>query len=331
MTALLWDRTRPYRCACGDSYQPVLDRHGKLVKSRDPAWKMMEQVPRDKGCLQELCRFLSGIYKLNYQHHSTSKGSGAGYPDVHLWTPLRADGGGGSGYAELKRMGRDPTDVQCEVMATLQDATPGRRVYLVRSCCVLTGTVDELMAELAGTRSYDVRDGRAFTPVEVLPGAPIARLPQPQAPAAPPASTQAPMPGTDPEPFAPAVGIVVPLPTTDPAAEGMRELEDWLRTAGFVPTDYPYPVRLVTGAGRVHVHCRRGPARPGNDVRVWRGGVPAREFPEHLAAAVNATVIAAVSSSDAAATIEPGPVVHRAIAPLSQPRPDAYGLAANPS
>jgi hypothetical protein len=295
---LLWSRTEPGRCACDDTYQPVLNGKGVLVKSRDPAWSMMEQT-RDPGCLQEHCRFLGKVYRLGYQHHKSSRGSGAGYPDVHLWTPLR-DGGGGSAYAELKRMGEDPTDDQVRVMAELQDA--GHLMYLARPCCLLTGFVDELMAAFAGRPCLYVKDSlRAFTPVQVPAGAPI------PAPAVARARTlpyrQPPLPGRDPEPFTPAIGVIVPHPGTPAAHTAMQELEAWLRAAGFSPNDVPYPMRLIVMLRHLHAHCRVGLARPGNDVRVWRAGTPATDFPDGLLDALDAHLVRGRSSARVAELI----------------------------
>lgn len=316
MTALLWDRAAPNRCACGNAYRPQLTRAGKLVKTREPAWRMYEQRPRDKACLQELHRSLAREYRLGYQHHSTSKGSGAGYPDVHLWTALRV-GGGGSAYLELKRMGNDPTADQVRVMAELQDATPGRRVYLTRPCCLLVGAVDEIMAELAGVKCRYI-EGNPDGPVFPIPPAegpprhapsrgaiePVTAAP-PARPARAPLFRQPPPPGDDPEPFTPAVGYLVPQPAGPAAATAILELEQWLRAAGFPPMNVPYPIRVVAGPGRVHVHCRIGLARPGSDQRVWRGGAPATRFPDYLVDALRATVVDdGTSSATVAAQVE---------------------------
>jgi hypothetical protein len=301
---LLWSRTDPDRCACDDTYEPVLNGKGVLVKSRDRAWSMMEQT-RDPGCLQEHCRFLGKAYRLGYQHHKHSRWSGAGYPDVHLWTPLRP-GGGGSAYVELKRMGEDPGVDQVRVMAELQDA--GHLMYLARPCCLLTGVVDELMAAFAGRPCLYIKDSlRAFTPVQVPAGAPVpARGPRP-APATAGARRlpvrPAPLPGSDPEPFAPAVGVVVPQPDSAAARTAMHALHAWLRAAGFSPNDVPYPMRLIVMLERLHAHCRVGLAREGRDVRVWRAGTPATEFPEDLVYALGARLVAGPSSAKVAELI----------------------------
>lgn len=306
MTALIWDRNHPNRCACGDTYRPVLTTTGKLIKSREPAWLMKEQT-RDPGCLQEQWRKLSAVYGHHYQHHKTSKGASSGYPDCHNWVPLRPDGGGGSAYTELKRMGRNPTDVQCEIMASLQDTIASRRVYLARPCCLLTGAIDALMADLAGTPNLNIKDGPAYTPVHIPDGAPLQR----RTTAPPPSTTTVAelaartrpiyrtpeLPGTDPQPFRPAVGIVVPTPTTPAGHAAVLELDNWLRTAGIPPVNVPYPYRLIVGDGRVHAHCRTFVARPdGDDVRVWREGNPTSEFPDHLIDALRADQVCGPSS-----------------------------------
>lgn len=310
MTVLRWDRADPYRCMCGGIYQPILTR-GKLVKTRDPAWSMKEDV-RDTNCLQRHCRKLAQAYRCGIQHHRYSKSAAPGYPDCHLWCALRPDGGGGSAYIELKRMGENPTDAQVRVMAELQDATPGGPVYLARPCCLLTGVIDEMLAELSGRPCLDIRDGRAFTAVEVPAAAPVprpARSTQPARPPAPPPRRAPlyrlpPLPGTDPQPFAPATGYVIANPQWSTIAwSAIIHVERWLRAAGFAPTDVPFPMRLIVGDGRLHVQCRVGLARQGNNERVWREGTPAEPLPQHLLAALDAEQVDGESSDAVAARI----------------------------
>jgi hypothetical protein len=308
VTVLLWDHRDPYRCACDGAYQPQLDRRGILVKKNEPAWRMMEQT-RDRDCLQELVRNLAKAYRLRCQHHKTSKGSGAGYPDVHMWAPLLP--GRGDVYIELKRMGEHPTDIQVQIMAELQDTHPdGRvRVYLVRPCCLLVGVVDELMADFAGVPCRYI-EGNPGGPVFPIPPAeqPAARRAGRRRPAEPAAAAPArrlyrepALPGRDPREFTEATGIIVPQPG---GGEVMRELEQWLRDAGFSPAEVPYPIRLVIGDGRLHVQCRRGLCRPGVDDRVWREGRPPGPFPLSLAMALRADVIYDPSSAKVEALIE---------------------------
>lgn len=316
MTVRLWDRRDPYRCACGGAYRPQLNARGKLVKKHEPAWRMFEQRSRDKQCLQELHRSLAREYRLGYQHHKTSKGSDAGYPDVHMWAPLLP--GRGDVYIELKRMGRNPTDIQVQIMAELQDAHPdGRvRVYLVRPCCLLVGVVDELMADFAGVPCRYI-EGSPDGPVFPIPPA---KQPAPRhthqrctvepvvtPPAAPARRGRLPyreplLPGHDPREFPAATGILVPQPGGG-AADPIRELEQWLRAAGFSPVDVPYPIRLVIG-DRLHVQCRRGLCRPGVDERVWREGRMPGPFPMHLIESLRADVIGGPSSAKVEALIE---------------------------
>lgn len=297
MTALPWSPAAPNRCACDGVYQPQLTVKGRLIKKREPAWRMAEQT-RDPGCLQERCRALAKFYRTGYQHHKTSRGSGAGYPDCHFWVPARP-GGGGSAFAELKRMGKDPTADQVRVLAELKDA--GHPVYLCRPCCLLVGAIDELVADLAGVRCRYVEGDRGG-PVFPIPAAPP-RLATHAEPAAAPAGhgrlrfRQPPPPGRDPVPFEPAVGLIVPQPATAAALDATGRLEDWLRQAGFSPFDVPYPIRLVTMGLHLHVHCRIGLARPGSDVRAWRAGTPAVELPGDLAEPLRARVAAGPSST----------------------------------
>jgi hypothetical protein len=97
--------------------------------------------------------------------------------------------------------------------------------------------------------------------------------------------------------------VVVEQPASPQAREAMRQLEDWLRTAGFSPGDVPYPIRLVTFGPRLHVQCRIGLARPGSDVRVWREGTPAAVFPDDLVDALAARVVLGASSATVAEQI----------------------------
>jgi len=310
VTLRLWDRRDPYRCACDNTYRPQLNRRGVLVKSKEPAWKMKEQT-RSPVCLQELCRGLAKAYLLRYQHHKMSKGSGAGYPDVHLWASDR-----GGVWIELKRMGQNPTDIQVEIMASLQDAYPGDQAYLVRPCCLLVGVVDELMAAFAGVACRYIEgspDGPVFPiPPAERPAGMVRHTPQRCAiepVTEPPARRgrvpyrEPVLPGSDPIDFPAATGVVVPQPA-GAAVEPMRELEQWLRAAGFSPVDVPYPLRLVVGDGRLHVQCRRGLYRPGVDERVWREGHPADPFPDHLIEPLRAAVICGPSSAKVEFLIE---------------------------
>lgn len=302
MTALLWSRDAPTRCACGGVYRPQLNAKGMLVKAKEPAWRMAEQT-RDPGCLQERCRALAKFYRTGYQHHKHSRGSGAGYPDCHFWAPRRPDGGG-SVFVELKRMDRgypsdrdNPTPAQIRVMGELQDA--GHPVYLCRPCCLLVGVIDELVAALAGVRCRYVEGDRAgpVFPIEPAPTMPAHAEALALGTGRRPMFRPQPLPGRDPVPFAPAVGVVVPQPATDTARDAMAHLEAWLRQAGFSPYDVPYPIRLVTMGLNLHVQCRIGLARPGNDVRVWRGGTPVTEFPDDLGDALDARLVFGPSST----------------------------------
>lgn len=305
MTALLWSPDAPERCACAGRYRPQLNAKGKLVKSREPAWRMFEQT-RDPGCLQERFRALAKFYRVDYQHHLHSRGSTSGYPDVHTW----ADGKG-SLYAELKRMRRDypdrrddPSPAQVARMASLQGA--GHLVYLVRPCCMLSGAVDEMLAAFTGVpcRYAGGHPDGPPTPESIL--AEILAQPAPPAaaggaPAARPARkppAAAVLPGTElGEPFPDAVGYVVPMPDGDRAAAAVRQVEAWLRDAGFPTTTVPFPMRFVVGAGTVIALVRSGLARPGADTRVWRGGAPARPFPDHLIVSLRAAVLAGPDSA----------------------------------
>lgn len=299
MTAVLWRADQPNRCACDDTYQPVLTG-GKLVKKVEPAWSMLEQT-RDPRCLQERCRHLARFYpRVRYQHHKTSKGSGSGYPDCHFWAPGR-----GSMYAELKRMGKNPTIEQADVMASLQDADPRNRVYLFRPCCMLVGAVDEALAEFTGSRCLYAGGSRGRPSLDQVLADMDATAVRPRATARP--KREPVLPGADPQPFSPACGLIVPPPTDSIGSAAMAFLELWLRGAGFSPVDVPYPMRLILGNGMVHVHCRVGLARPGHDVRVWRGGAPAGPFPEHLLGALRADQVMGPSSEKVAWLIETMP------------------------
>jgi len=295
MTVLLWSPDAPTRCMCDGAYQPQLNRHGRLVMSRDPAWRMFEQT-RDPECLQERFRAGAKLYRLEYQHHTTSVKSGAGYPDVHMWAAGRE-----SVYVELKRMGRDPTVDQVRRMASLLSVP--HRVFLARPCCLLVGAVDELLAEVAGTRCLYALGRRPAGPAPdptALGNGSVTATPAP-APAHPrPHRLETALPGAPAaEPFPSAVGYVVPL-TGD--ADAMGELEQWLRGAGFAPSWTPFPIRFVAGPGTVAVQVRRLDGE-----RVWRCGTPPAAFPDDLAERLRADVIAGPSSDRVMSLIEAVP------------------------
>ncbi|MER5608290.1 hypothetical protein AB0F93_03535 [Micromonospora tulbaghiae] len=269
---LLWTPQQRARCACDNAYRPQLNKRGKLVKRHDRAWRMAEQT-RDPGCLQEQTRAAATRYPpVDYQHHNDSRKANAGYPDVHLWAPRR-----GSVFIELKKMGCDPSPAQVTKMTSL--AAAGHPVYLCRPCCLLTGVIDRIMATLAGC---EPRGEYALAPAvaaSVLPDAPELAA---TAPAAPPQPRRRPvreLPGGAPPSDIPgAVGYVVPMAANvaDPAA--VRELEGWLRAAGFPPVSVPFPIAFVTGPDRVAVLVRDA-----DGARVWRGGSPPGPLPKGLA------------------------------------------------
>lgn len=277
-------------------YRPRLTG-GKLVKAREPAWRMFEQT-RDPDCLQERFRALAPVYRLEYQHHGDSRKSGRGYPDVHMWGT-----GLGSMYVELKRMRRgypdgrdDPSPDQVRLMSSLLAAP--HPVYLARPCCMLVGVVDELMAEFAGVRCRYAggRPDRRPAPV-------AAAIPESDPVVYPTRPVVAALPGAEVgEPFPSAVGYIVAMPGDDATADAVRELEGWLRDAGFPSVHVPYPMRLVVGEAALIVQVRAAPGE-----RVWRAGVPARPFPDHLIKRARAVCVAGPSSAKVAWLIEQAP------------------------
>lgn len=275
---LLWTLDQPNRCACDDTYRPQLNAKGKLVKSRDRAWRMPEQTS-GSHCLQEQARVMAARYGLHYQHHNDSRKANAGYPDVHIW----ASDGRGSVYIELKTMGESPTPVQAARMASL--AAAGHPVYLGRPCCLLTGTLDQIMADRAGVEPRGEYVIAAAGAASVLPTAPELAATRP-APAPRRPRPKRELPGTEPPTAIPRPrGYVVSVTAaaTDPAAT--TELEGWLRAAGFAPADVPFPIRIVTGGDQVAVQVGT-PDR----TRVWRGGRTRTPFPEGLAERLHADV-----------------------------------------
>lgn len=277
-TPLLWDPTQPTRCACDDRYKPQLTK-GKLVKSRDRAWRMAEQT-RDPQCLQEQARAASKRYPpLVYVHHNDSRKANSGYPDVHLWAP----DGRGSVYIELKKMRHtndptcDPSPAQIAIMASL--AAAGHLVYLGRPCCLLTGVIDRIMADRAGMEprgEYVIAalgGGTVLPTANVVPAAPeLAATPPP------PRRPDPEMPGTEPpDDISKAVGYLVPMTAVVTDPEAMREVEGWLRAAGFPPTSVPFPLRIVAGGDQVAVLVRAADGK-----RVWRGGRTRSPFPDAL-------------------------------------------------
>lgn len=282
-----WTLDRPDVCACAGAYRPQLNGKGKLVKSREPAWRMKESV-RSNDCLQAFARGLAARYRTGYQHSGDSRKSDSGYPDVHLW-PRGGAPGRGSTYVELKRMDPNPSEDQVRVMAEL--AAAGHPVYLVRPCCLLTGVFDQIVANVAGVQPQghyaDPRQRPDTAPADtsVLPTAPELAAPARPVPAPRRARPQPEMPGVDPPEDIPgAVAYVVPSSAILNDYPATVELENWLRAAGFPPTLVPFPMRIVAGDGLVVVQVR-----PATE-RVWRAAPTATPFPRKLVSRLAADV-----------------------------------------
>lgn len=287
---LLWTPEQPNRCACDDRYKPQLNRKGKLVKSRERAWRMAEQT-RDPQCLQEQARAASTRYPpLVYVHHNDSRKANAGYPDVHLWAP----DGRGSVYIELKKMRHDrscdPSPAQVAKMASL--AAAGHLVYLCRPCCLFTAVLDQIFAARAGMEprgEYVIEAlgaGTVLPTANLLPAVPELAATPPPRPRRPPRE----LPGTEPPAHLPEMfGVLVPMTAAATDPDAIRALEAWLRTAGFPSTSVPFPMRIaysVDKGDQVVVQVR---ADDGS--KVWRGGRTSIPFPAGLLQRLHADVV----------------------------------------
>jgi hypothetical protein len=277
VTATLWSPERPDDCACG--YQ--VRRVGRsIVREPTAAWDMLEKIHNDPHHttltekMRQVCR---KVYEVGFQHEGDSRKSYKGIPDLHLW-PIDDIPGMKLVHVwiELKRMGGSLTEDQIAVMTSYARMDP---VYLVRPCCLLSGAVDVIL-----TRHYGGKPRSKYADGSEMraAGGHVVRRPARSRGA----KKEDELPGEELPGLAlgQLVGYVVAMPVDDPAGIALyRELELWLRGAGFPPVGMAVPLRLIVGRAYLGVQLTTGLSRAGRAApRVWRYASPNRPFPQHL-------------------------------------------------
>lgn len=137
---------------CG--YVPPLGRDGKprpkSGPNADPAWLWSEERgttgrPSMRVTIQDLAL---KVYRLGHRHNKVELHSEGGFPDDIFWGPH----GPGLIIRELKAMKPDWKRGQKQHLLSLQEA--GVNVAVWYPCCILSGLVDEELAELAGVKPH---------------------------------------------------------------------------------------------------------------------------------------------------------------------------------
>jgi hypothetical protein len=137
-------------CDCG--YVPLLGRDGKpLPKSgpnTEPAWRWTEEKNRSnrpymRGKVEAMAL---KVYKIGYRHNPVELLTEGGFPDDLYWGRF----GPKLIIRELKVMRPDWKRGQKQHLLSLQEA--GLNVAVWYPCCLLSGLIDEQMAELAGVK-----------------------------------------------------------------------------------------------------------------------------------------------------------------------------------
>lgn len=134
------------KCDCG--YIPRTGKNGKaLPKSgpnAEPAWRWTEESGSSgKSCLRTAVKDLAlKVYKIGYRHNAIELYNEGGFPDDIYWGP------GGLIIRELKAMRPDWKRGQKQHLMSLQEAHQNVSVWF--PCCLLSGLIDEEMAQLAG-------------------------------------------------------------------------------------------------------------------------------------------------------------------------------------
>lgn len=134
---------------CG--YVPRTKSDGKpLPKSgpnAEPAWRWTEEKsPTGKSSLRAAVREMAlKVYRIGYRHSEIELHSEGGFPDDLYWGP------GGLKIRELKAMRPDWKRGQKQHLLSLSEA--GLNVGVWFPCCLLSGWIDEEMAEIAGVTS----------------------------------------------------------------------------------------------------------------------------------------------------------------------------------
>lgn len=140
---IAWDK-----CDCG--YVPRTRPGGKpMPKSgpaAEPAWRWTEEPGRGgKPCLRNHVQDLAlKVYRIGYRHNNVEVYNTGGFPDDMYWGRF----GPKLIIRELKAMRPDWKRGQKQHLLSLQEA--GLNVAVWYPCCLLSGLIDEEMAELAG-------------------------------------------------------------------------------------------------------------------------------------------------------------------------------------
>jgi hypothetical protein len=133
---------------CG--YVPLPGRNGKpRPKSglhAEPAWQWTEEKGTSgKPSMRAAIDALAGkVYRVGHRHNRVELHQEGGFPDDLFWGPY----GPQLIIRELKAMRPDWKRGQKQHLLSLQEA--GLNVDVWFPCCVLSGRVDEELAELAG-------------------------------------------------------------------------------------------------------------------------------------------------------------------------------------
>jgi hypothetical protein len=135
-------------CDCG--YVPRTGPDGKpLPKSgpnAEPAWRWTEEKSQSRRpYLRETVKAMAlTVYKIGYRHNPIELHSEGGFPDDIYW--------GRHGpkliFRELKALRLDWKRGQKQHLLSLQEASQNVAVWY--PCCLLSGLIDQEMAELAG-------------------------------------------------------------------------------------------------------------------------------------------------------------------------------------
>lgn len=131
---------------CG--YVPKTRPDGKpLPKSgpnAEPAWRWREERGTSgQSCLRATVKDLAlKVYKIGYRHSKIELHNEGGFPDDMYWGP------GGLIFRELKAMRPDWKRGQKQHLLSLHEN--GQNVSVWFPCCLLSGRIDNEMAEVAG-------------------------------------------------------------------------------------------------------------------------------------------------------------------------------------
>lgn len=312
VTVALWTPERPYDCTCG--YQ-VRRRGREILRVPAIAWDMLEFIHNDRArrsLTEKMRRVVRKEYELGLQHAGDSRKSYAGTPDFHIWPPAPIPGlKPVHVWIELKRMGENPSADQVTVMTSYH--LMGDAVYLVRPCCLLSGTVDVLLCRHFGgipRSSYAGGDPEYMAWLESADEDFDLTLPATGRRRAKPKEPD--LPGHEQPPMALGEldGYAVAMPVDPDLFATFRRLERWFDDAGFPAVALPLPLRFVVGRSYLAVQVSTGLAVAGVQApRVWRYAAPAAPFPYgvvgELLAAGKAVTVKGRSGEELEQQVEP--------------------------